>query len=174
MTLYHSERLRRGHTGTYLGIFASAYVSLFLGAMLAEQMGAAADVLDLTLFATPLVLFAVVGLAAVADDAREYFAAGRSVAPYFSGLSLAVTSLGGVGVVCITGALFKIGIDALALMVGWVTGLVILAAIVAIPLTGFFFHPKDPIAVALLTVTIVAAMFCIRGYLRLMSNVFPS
>jgi hypothetical protein len=56
----------------------------------------------------------------------------------------------------------------------FMTGLVILAAIVAMPLTGFFFHPKDPVAVALLTATIVAAMFCIRAYLRLMVNVFPS
>jgi hypothetical protein len=56
----------------------------------------------------------------------------------------------------------------------FMTGLVILAAIVAIPLTAFFFHCKDPIAVALLTITIIAAMFCIRGYLRLMVNVFPS
>jgi hypothetical protein len=56
----------------------------------------------------------------------------------------------------------------------FMTGVVILAAIVAIPLTGFFFEPKDPVAVALLTITIVAAMFCIRGYLRLMVNVFPS
>ena len=56
----------------------------------------------------------------------------------------------------------------------FMTGIVILVAIIAMPLTAFFFHPKDPIAVALLTMTIVAAMFCIRGYLRLMENVFTS
>ena len=56
----------------------------------------------------------------------------------------------------------------------FMTGIVILVAIIAMPLTAFFFHPKDPIAVALLTMTIVAAMFCIRGYLRLMENVFSS
>ena len=132
MALYHSERLRRGRTGTYLGIFASAYISLFLGGLLAEQMGVTADVLDLVLFVVPLVLFVGVGLAAVADDAREYFTAGRNVAAFFSGLSLAVTSLGGVGVVCITGALFKIGVDALGLIVGWVTGLV-LAGVLLFP-----------------------------------------
>jgi hypothetical protein len=56
----------------------------------------------------------------------------------------------------------------------FMTGLVIMVAIVGMPLTAFFFHPKDPSAVALLTITIIAAMFCIRGYLRLMVNVFPS
>jgi hypothetical protein len=56
----------------------------------------------------------------------------------------------------------------------FMTGLVILASIVAMPLTAFFFSPTAPTAVSLLTVTIVAAMFCIRGYLRLMVNVFST
>jgi len=56
----------------------------------------------------------------------------------------------------------------------YMTGLVILTSIVAMPLTSFFFVPHDPIAVTLLTVTIVAAMFCIRGYLKLMVNVFST
>jgi hypothetical protein len=56
----------------------------------------------------------------------------------------------------------------------YMTGLVILASIVGMPLTAFFFEPKDPAAVSLLTVTIVAAMFCIRGYLKLMVNVFAT
>jgi hypothetical protein len=54
------------------------------------------------------------------------------------------------------------------------TGIVIIAAIIAMPLTAFFFDPKHPAAVLLLTVTIVASMFSIRGYLKLMVNVFPS
>src|SRR5262249_20896601 len=49
----------------------------------------------------------------------------------------------------------------------YMTGLVIMASIVAMPLTAFFFAPTDAAAVALLTITIVAAMFCIRGYLKL-------
>ncbi|MBI3866508.1 MAG: hypothetical protein HY290_31895 [Planctomycetia bacterium] len=56
----------------------------------------------------------------------------------------------------------------------FLTGTVILVSIVSMPLTAFFFHPRDPFAVSLLTCTILAAMFCIRGYLRLMFNVFPS
>jgi hypothetical protein len=54
----------------------------------------------------------------------------------------------------------------------FMTGLVILASIIAMPLTAFFFSPTAPAAVSLLTVTIIAAMFCIRAYLKLMENVF--
>jgi hypothetical protein len=56
----------------------------------------------------------------------------------------------------------------------FMTGLVILASIIGMPLTAFCFRPTAPTAVSLLTVTIIAAMFCIRGYLKLMVNVFST
>jgi hypothetical protein len=49
----------------------------------------------------------------------------------------------------------------------YMTGIVILASIVAMPLTAFFMTPQSPIAVTILTATIIGAMFCIRGYFRL-------
>jgi len=54
------------------------------------------------------------------------------------------------------------------------TGIVIMSAIIFMPLTAFFFVPTSPIAVTLLTATIVAAMFCIQGYFKLMVNVFAN
>jgi hypothetical protein len=56
----------------------------------------------------------------------------------------------------------------------FMTGLVILASIIGMPLTAFCFRPTAPAAVSMLTVTIIAAMFCIRGYLKLMVNVFST
>jgi hypothetical protein len=54
------------------------------------------------------------------------------------------------------------------------TATVILVSIIFMPFTAFFFEPRDPGAVILLSVTIFGAMFCIRGYMRLMENVFSS
>ena len=125
MAMFHADQLVRRRTGTYLGIFASAYASLFLGALLAEQMGQAGGAMNATLFLVPLALFLGIGIATFADDGREFFTAGRSISAAFSGLSLAIVAVGGTGVVCITGALFKIGVDALGLVVGWISGLVI-------------------------------------------------
>jgi hypothetical protein len=48
---------------------------------------------------------------------------------------------------------------------------VILASITNMPLTGFFLEPRSPIAVTMLTMTILATMFCIRNYFRLMLTV---
>ena len=124
MTLIHTARFTGRRSGTYIAIFASTYVSLFLAALIAEQMGMPAASLSRWLLLAVAALFVAVGVTMPADDGREFYAAGRHISPYFSGLSLAMSAIGGVGVVCITGALFKIGIDALVLVIGWVTGLV--------------------------------------------------
>jgi cation/acetate symporter len=132
MNVLNATRHHRRRTGTYLAIFASAYTTLFLGTLLSEQMGASASSINAVLFVVPLLLFVAIGLGAGADDGREYFAAGRAVPCYYAGLGLALTALGGTGVVCITGALFKIGVDALVLVIGWITGLV-LAGVLLFP-----------------------------------------
>jgi cation/acetate symporter len=129
MAILHTTRHYRRRTGIYLSIFASAHATLFLGTLLAEQMGAASSAVKLALFALPVLMFVAVGLGAGADDGRDFFAAGRTVPSYYSGLALALTALGGTGVVCITGALFKIGVDALVLVIGWITGLVMVGVL---------------------------------------------
>lgn len=53
----------------------------------------------------------------------------------------------------------------------YMTGFVILASIIQMPLTAFFLDPSQGPAAAMLTVTIICAMFCIRGYFRLMLTV---
>lgn len=50
----------------------------------------------------------------------------------------------------------------------YMTGFVILASIINMPLTVFALTPVSPVAVTMLTLTIVCAMFCIRGYFKLM------
>ncbi|MSR59096.1 MAG: hypothetical protein EXS05_15870 [Planctomycetaceae bacterium] len=50
----------------------------------------------------------------------------------------------------------------------YLTGFVILASIISMPLTVFFLDPNSPVAMTLLSLTIISAMFCIRGYFKLM------
>lgn len=53
----------------------------------------------------------------------------------------------------------------------YLTGFVILASIISMPLTAFFLTPQSPVAATILTLTIISAMFCLRGYFRLMLTV---
>lgn len=125
MTILKTARIQHRRAGTYLAIFASGCVSLFLAALLAEQLGANVASLNAVLCAVPLVGFAAIGLVIRAEDVAEFYNADRAMPSFASGLALAVAAVGGTGVVCITGALFKIGMDALVLVLGWITGLVI-------------------------------------------------
>ncbi|MGQ0636294.1 MAG: hypothetical protein ACT4QC_16895 [Planctomycetaceae bacterium] len=63
----------------------------------------------------------------------------------------------------------------------YMTGFVILASIINMPLTEFIliresvlFSGSPSAAVTILTLTIIAAMFCIRGYFKLMMAVLES
>lgn len=49
----------------------------------------------------------------------------------------------------------------------YMTGIVIFASLVGMPLTVFFLNPRSASAVSMLTLTIVCTMFCLRGYFRL-------
>ncbi len=124
MSSAHSLMTTRRRTGTYIAIFASSYVCFFLGALLAEQLGVSRSMLSKLLFAAPLGLYLIVALIMQADDGRDFYTAGRRISPYYSGLALAMSAIGGIGVICLTGALFRIGIDALVLPIGYITGLV--------------------------------------------------
>ncbi|MGE5193713.1 MAG: hypothetical protein ACM3U2_14555 [Deltaproteobacteria bacterium] len=53
-------------------------------------------------------------------------------------------------------------------------GFLVAVVLYVMPLTVFFLKPTSPIAVSMLTLTIVCAMFCIRGYFRLIQAVLPA
>ena len=56
----------------------------------------------------------------------------------------------------------------------YATGPAILGAIAAMPITHFFLAPRSPIAVALLTASILSAAYCLWNYFRPMLNVFEN
>jgi cation/acetate symporter len=131
MTLAMRSRLVNPRLGTYFGIFAAAFVSLVLMALMAEQLGMPDIMLRLVMFAGPIALFGAVGLLAPAREAGDYFVCGRRVPAFFNGLVLAVTALGGTGFLALTGAFFSIGFDALCVGLALCAGLVFMGVLFA-------------------------------------------
>lgn len=124
-------RLVNPRLGTYFGIFAAAFASLVLMALMFEQLGTADMAVRLLMFGGPIVLFASIGLLAVAREANDYFVCGRRVPAFFNGLVLAVSALGGTGFLALTGAFFSVGFDALCLSLGFCAGLVFMGVLLA-------------------------------------------
>lgn len=131
MAFTAQTRLVNPRLGIYFGIFAAAFVSVVLLAMIFEQLGTSDTIVRALMFGGPIVLFAAIGILSAARVASDYFACGRRVPAFFNGLGLAVTTLGGAGFLALTGAFFSIGFDALCLALGFCAGLVFMASLLA-------------------------------------------
>ncbi len=117
--------------GTYFGIFMSAFVALTLLVLILEGLGVSDSTLRLAMFLGPIAFYAIIGLAAHSSEPIDYFAAGRRVPAFYTGLVLAQTALGATGLVALTGAFFLIGFDALCIVIGGLAGFVVMAVLLA-------------------------------------------
>jgi cation/acetate symporter len=131
MSLMPHTRLVNPRLGTYFGIFASTFAGLVLMLLMLEQLGLPEGVLRLAMFACPLVLYAAIGLAVGTDDAGEFFASGRRVPAFFTGLGIAITACGGTLLVAGTGLFFLNGFDAWCVVLGYVAGFVAMSILIA-------------------------------------------
>lgn len=117
--------------GVYFGIFMSAFAGLAIMVLILEQLGVAAGWLKLMMLAGPVALYAGIGIMSYAREPLDFFACGRRVSAFYSGLVLAASAMGATGLLCITGAFFLVGFDALCLAIGGLAGFVIMAVLLA-------------------------------------------
>lgn len=117
--------------GTYFGIFMSAFLAIALMTLILEGLGVDDDMLRLTMLLGPIALYAAIGAAAYTREPIDYFAAGRRVPAFYTGLVLAQTALGATGLVALTGIFFLIGFDALCIVIGGLAGFVVMAVLLA-------------------------------------------
>ncbi|MBS0232791.1 MAG: sodium:solute symporter [Proteobacteria bacterium] len=124
-------RMINPRLGTYFSIFAALYAALFLLVLIFEQLNFNEHLLRVAFLLGPIFIYAVIGLCVGTNDILGYFAAGRRVPAAYTGLLLGVSALGGTFIVAGTGAFFFSGFDALVLLVGTLTGFVIMAIALA-------------------------------------------
>ena len=131
MSLVSSTRLVNPRLGTYFGILASAFFALAMLVMLFEQLGTSQAALSIVMLALPILFCAAIGVASWNQEPLDFFAAGRRVPAFYSGLVLAITATGATGIVAVTGAFFLIGFDALCIAIGGLAGFVLTAILMA-------------------------------------------
>ena len=117
--------------GIYFSIFAALFTGLFLLVLIFEQLRLSEALLQMAFFAGPILIYAGIGLSVGSNETLNYFAAGRRVPAAYTGLLLATSALGGTFVVAGTGAFFFAGFDALVLLMGTLTGFVVMAITLA-------------------------------------------
>lgn len=125
------ERVVNPRLGTYFGIFASMFVSLFMLALIFEQLETSDAALRLALCVVPLAIYVGIAFSVTTNNVLDFFAAGRRVPAVFTGLNLGASAVGGTLLVAGTGAFFFAGFDGLLLMMGVGTGFVVMAIVLA-------------------------------------------
>jgi cation/acetate symporter len=117
--------------GIYFSIFASAFVSLVLLMLIFEQLGVSDPILRGLMFGGPLLLYTTIGLAARAEEPADFFVSDRRVPAAYNGLVLAIATVGGTGLMAITGLFFIHGFDAWCVVTGFTAGLVVMTVLFA-------------------------------------------
>jgi cation/acetate symporter len=131
MTFGARARVVNPRLGIYFSIFAALFTALFLLVLIFEQLRLSEALLQMAFFAGPILIYAGIGLSVGSNETLNYFAAGRRVPAAYTGLLLATSALGGTFVVAGTGAFFFAGFDALVLLMGTLTGFVVMAITLA-------------------------------------------
>ncbi len=131
MSSLQRTRLVNPRLGNYFSIFLAAFLALALLALMAEQLGLPLSMVRWASLLAPLALYGAIGVASWTEDPLDFFAAGRRVPAFFTGLGLAVATLGGTGLVALTGLFFINGFDAWCIANGITAGFVAMAILIA-------------------------------------------
>ncbi|NOT71188.1 MAG: sodium:solute symporter [Hyphomicrobium sp.] len=125
------SRLVNPRLGTYFSIFSALFAALFLLALIFEQLAISDGVLRMSLLLVPLMLYAAIGLSTATQDVLGFFAAGRRVPSGYTGLLMAMSATGATFFVTAAGIFFFAGFDGLVLMIGGLSGFVVMAMLLA-------------------------------------------
>ncbi len=131
MSVTSRTRFVNPRLGTYFGIFASSLTGLVMLLLIFEQLGTSEWLLRAAMLLGPIALYVAIGLCAPTTEPVEFFAVGRRVPAGYTGLGIAVATLGATGMVAMPGVFFLIGFDALCLMIGGLAGFVIMSVMLA-------------------------------------------
>ena len=162
MVTHSSYRAVNPNLGTSFATFASIIAGSAILFAIFEQLGIDAVWLGHLLIGLPVMAYFAIGVYSRTVMVDEFFVSGRRVPAFYSGLALAASALGGAGFFALTGAVFLIGYDALAVLLGLGGGFVLMAILFApyirkfgsYTLPGFLGERHDSTAVRMVAVVL--------------------
>ena len=129
MAFQSDSRPANPNIGTSYATFASIIVGLIVILIIFEQLGINNLWLGHVVLAIPVFAYLIIGFLMRTVLVDEFYVSGRRVPAFYNGLGYLATSFGGIGFFAVTGSLFLIGFDALAIGLGLVAGLVLMAVL---------------------------------------------
>ncbi len=129
MAFQSGSRPPNPNIGTSFATFASIIAGLVIILVIFEQMGINNLWLGHVILAAPVFAYLTIGFLMRTIRVDEFYVSGRRVPAFYNGLAFAAAGFGGIGFFAVTGAVFQIGYDALAIGPGMVAGLVLMAVL---------------------------------------------
>jgi cation/acetate symporter len=113
-------------------LWYTACFALFLIALaLLEQEGMPRLWIGYIFMFATIVLYATIGVVARTSNVSEYYVAGRRVPALFNGMATAADWISAASFISLAGGLYLYGFDALAYIMGWTGGFVLVALLIA-------------------------------------------
>jgi cation/acetate symporter len=115
----------------YYSIYTGGFVAFVIVLAIAEQMGMPNKWIGYTFLFATIGLYAVIGIMSRTADVAEYYVAGRRVPAFFNGMATGADWMSAASFIGMAGGLYIGGYDALAFIMGWTGGYVLVAVFLA-------------------------------------------
>ena len=113
--------------GKIHGYSTVGFITFVIILAIAEQMGMPNAAIGYTYLGITIGLYAVIGISSRTAKISEYSVAGRTVPSFFNGMATGSDWLSAASFIGLAGAIFGLGYDGLAYVMGWTGGYVLLA-----------------------------------------------
>ncbi|MFN7507956.1 MAG: sodium:solute symporter family transporter, partial [Limnobacter sp.] len=131
----------------FFSLLTFGFLVCIAGAAIMEDYGIGRQWIGYFFIFVTLGAYAVIGLLSRTSDMHEYFVASRTVPSVYNGMATAADWMSAASFLGVAGTLFYSGFEALALLVGWTGGFVLIALLIAPYLRKFaFFSVGDFLA----------------------------
>ncbi|HEU4853084.1 MAG TPA: sodium:solute symporter family protein [Telluria sp.] len=111
--------------------FAACFGVFLVTLAILEQEGMPRLWIGYAFMAATIFLYAIIGLISRTSNVAEYYVAGRRVPAVFNGMATAADWISAASFISLAGGLYLHGFDALAYIVGWTGGYVLVALLIA-------------------------------------------
>ena len=116
-----------GKLRRYYGLFALGVLLFIAVMMVLESMGLPRGIIAFAFFLMSFALYAVIGILNFTKRFDEYYVAARRVPAFFNGMATGADWMSAASFISMAGTIYLLGYDALAYIMGWTGGYVLLA-----------------------------------------------
>ncbi len=126
--------MAKKRTGTFIdnlgriyGMYTGVFIAFVIALGIAEALGMTQKTIGYLFMFVTIAVYAAIGIMSRTAKVSEYYVAGRTVPAFFNGMATGSDWMSAASFISMAGALYGLGYDGLAYIMGWTGGYVLLA-----------------------------------------------